>query len=156
MIYEFLSFDELLRDCEVKIMNSLYEYSLLDKFSLDVKKILLYYLVHEFSDKLKNPKLLIYHSKQISKKHELVEYYEKKDLDILFNRLCSKIKKITGRLFFISDRRKLPNAGVLEKLDGEVIDEIILLDNIQPDIKKLKEFLHSHKMKELFTSIVVT
>jgi hypothetical protein len=151
--FEFLSFDDLLKSCETRIINFLYEYNLLEKYSLDVKKVLLYFLVKEFNEKLHNRKLLIYHTHHISDDHELLEYYSKEDLNKFFNKLCSKIKKITKRLFFIQSKNKLPSKGHLDQLEGEVVDEIILLNNEEPDLKKLKDFLHTHKLGEMFTSI---
>jgi hypothetical protein len=151
--YEFLSFDSLLSSAEVKIINFLHDYDLLSKFTLDVKKVLLYFLVKEFNDQLHNRKLLIYHAHAISDRHELLEYYPKENLDIFFNKLCSKIKKITKRLFFITSQNKVPKKGNIHLLDGEIIDEIILMNNEEPSLKELKEFLHKHNLKDIFTSI---
>jgi hypothetical protein len=151
--YEFLSFDDLLKSCEVKIINFLYDYSLLDRYSLDVRKVLLYFLVKEFNEKLHNRRLLIYHTHVISDNHELLEHFPKDELNKFFNRICSTIKKITRRVFFISSKKKIPTKENIDYLEGEVIDEIVLLKNEEPDLKKLKEFLHKHKLSEMFKTI---
>lgn len=153
MNYSFISFDDLLKSCETKIINFLYDYQLLDKFCIDVKKVLLYFLVNEFNEKLHDRKLLIYHTHTISTDHELLDFYTMEDLNKFFNKLCLKIKKITKRLFFISKNTKLPKKGGIHLLDGSIIDEIMLLNNEQPDLKQLKTFLSKHKLGEMFTSI---
>ena len=154
MIREFISFDELLSSIEVELVNILFDYKLLDKFSLDAKKILLYFLVRDINDRLHNKKMLIYHTHSISDDHEILKYYPKDKLDVFFNKLCSKIKKITNRLFFITSKRKIPSKSQIDQLEGEVIDEVILLDNtIEPDLKKLRDFLHKHNLKDLFDSL---
>lgn len=153
MNYTFISFDDLLKSCEARIINFLYDYQLLEKYSPDVKKVLLYFLIKEFNEKLHDRKLLIYHTHTISGDHELLEFYSKEELDKFFNKLCLKIKKITKRLFFISKDTKLPVKGEIHLLDGSIIDEIVLLNNEQPDLKQLKTFLSKHKLGEMFTSI---
>jgi hypothetical protein len=152
MNYTFVSLDELLKSCEVKIINFLYDYSLLDRWSLDVKKVLLYFMVHELNDVLKNRRTLVYHTHQLLDDHELLEYYSADDLNKFLNKLCTKIRKITKRLFFIKDCSKI-NTDRLSQLDGEVLDEIILLDNQEPDLKQLRDFLNKHRLSDMFRSI---
>lgn len=118
-----------------------------------MKKVLLYFLIKEFNEKLHDRKILIYHTHIISGDHELLEFFPKEELDKFFNKLCLKIKKITKRLFFISKDTKLPVKGAIHLLDGSIIDEIVLLNNEQPDLKQLKTFLSKHKLGEMFTSI---
>jgi hypothetical protein len=110
--------------------------------------------VREINERLHNKKLLIYHTHSISPDHELLKYYPKESLDVFFNKLCTKIKKITNRLFFINSKRKIPSKSQVDQLEGEVIDEVVLLDNtIEPDLKKLRDFLHKHNLKDLFDSL---
>lgn len=154
MIHEFISIDQFITSFEPKLMNLLYDYNLLDKFNLDVKKVILHLFVLNFNNKITNRKLLFYHNHILADNHELLKYYNKDKLNIFINKVCAKLKKTTNRLFFITNKKPIPSWDFFDKLDGEIQDEIILLrNNENPDPKKLKEFLHTCKLEDLFDNL---
>ena len=154
-MYNFLSLDDFISSFEVDLVNLLDEYQLLSKFSLDAKKVILYVIVNKLNEKLHDKNLLIYHSHTLSPYHELLKYYPSDKFNNYINKLCAKIKKVTGRLFFIKSSKKIKNVQHLNELDGSIMDEIILMDNTEVEAKNLKKFLHEHNLKELFDSLRV-
>ncbi len=153
MTYTFIAFDQILAESEKSILDFLYDYKLLDKFVPDVKKVFLYFLIHRINEYLKDRKVLIYHNSQISDTHELLEYFPKDKVDQFCNKLCNKIKKITKRLFYVTNVQVMPTKGNIEMLDGEIIEEVVLLNNEEPDYKVLKDFLHKNRLTDMFRSI---
>jgi len=153
MLYEFKSVDDFLRSFEVEIINALFDYDLLKKFTPDAKKVILYLFVKHVNESLHNQKLLIYHSQVLDDNHELFNHYEKDKVDVFINKICVKIKSATNRLFFLNNKKKLPTIEIFDKLDGSVQDEITLLKNEEtPDPKRLQEFLHRCKLSDLFSN----
>lgn len=151
MTYNFLSLDQVLDKCELNIINFLYDYDLLKTFSPDVKKVIMYFLIKEMNDIFENRNSLIYYTSDISDSRELLEYFPKDKLLIFLKKLSRKIRRITKRMFFIKSGN-IPN-GNIDSLDGEVVDEIILLNNQEPDLKELKRFLHDQRLGDMFKSI---
>ena len=105
MTHEFSSIDQFISSFEVELINILYDYNLLQKFNLDAKKVILYFFVKKFNDRMTNTKLLFYHSHELDSEHELLKYYDKTSLNNFINKICVKIKKTTTRLFFISKKK---------------------------------------------------
>ena len=157
MQYNFISIDELLFSIETDLINLLFDYSLLNKFDKNVKKVILYFLVKKINDALHVRSLLIYHNPVLNDTHELFNHYPKDKLNKFIMQICTTIKRTTNRLFFISKKVKIPAQSTLDLLDGTVQDEIILLKNVEtPNLKKLKEFLDANNLKELFASMRVS
>lgn len=153
MTYEFLSLDEFLTSFEREYINLLNEYDLLDKFNPDAKKIFMYLFINKFNEVLQNPKLLLYYNQRISDDHEVLLYCPKDKFQTFLHRLCAKLRKITGRVFYISKKIKIPSQAPMGQLDGTIQDEVILLNDVEITPQKLKEFLHKHNLKELFDSL---
>lgn len=155
MIYSFQSIDEFLFKHETEIINSLYDYNLLTKFSLSVRKIIIYYFVKNIEKELtENPNLLFYHTNVLSDSHELFSYFEKDKIEKLILRLVNSIKKVTHKVFVLGKRIKIPSKSKIDDLDGAVLDELSVLDFQKPiNPKDLKNFLDTCHLPELFKSI---
>ena len=156
MILKFQSIDRFLLSIEKEIMDILFDYNLLEKFSPSAKKILFYVLVKRISDQLKDPDLYFHHGGRISEDHELCKYFDPDKLNEFINRICHRIKDTTNRLFFINHRVILPTETLLQELDGSVMDQILLLKEKTPvSPRDLRKFLDRHHLKNLFESLSV-
>jgi len=155
MYYEFVSVDKFLFSVETEIINTLYDYSLLKKFDRNVKKIIFYIFVKRIGDHIiENPSCLFYYNNTLSDNHELFTHFDRNKLTIYFNKICIKLKKVTKRLVFLNSVQELPSSGLLSEQDGNIIDEIILLENSKPvNYKELSDFLDTHSLKDLFSSL---
>jgi hypothetical protein len=155
MHYEFVSVDKFLFSIETEIINTLYDYSLLKKFDRNVKKIIFYIFVKRVGDYIvEHPSCLFYHNNKLSSNHELFSHFEEEKLTSYFNKICTKLKKVTKRVLFLNDVQKLPESGLLFEQDGNIIDEIILLESSKPvNYKELSDFLESHSLKDLFSNL---
>jgi hypothetical protein len=154
MTYDFKSIDQIISDLETHLINTLFDYNLLSKFDINVKKIMMYFLIQSINDNLHNHNLFIFHNHSLNPNHELFNHYPKDKIDIFINKICVKLKKTTNRVFFIKNNTTIPSTGKLDELDGSVLDEVILLNNEkEPDRKKLKFFLQKHNLKDMFDSI---
>ncbi len=155
MYYEFVSVDKFLFSVETEIINTLYDYSLLKKFDRNVKKIIFYIFVKRIGDYIiKNPSCLFYYNNTLSENHELFAHFDRDKLTSYFNKICIKLKKVTKRVLFLNDVQKLPERGLLFEQDGNIIDEIILLESGKPvNYKELSDFLESHSLKDLFSNL---
>lgn len=154
MVYDFLSIDEFLKSFEKELMDMLYDYDLLKKFSRDAKKVIFYVFFNKLNERLSNHKLLLYHNHVLNSDHEMLQYYSEKDLNTFINKICAKTKKLTHRLIFIKSDRQLPKKSHINDLDGEVIDQVILINNEKPtNLKDLKEFLETINLTDLFQNM---
>ena len=54
MTYTLIPIDEVLSNIETDVVNLLYDYQLLTKFTPDVKKIIMYFFIHEFNNLIKD------------------------------------------------------------------------------------------------------
>jgi len=155
MIYTFQNIDRFLYSIEREIIDVLFEYKLLSKLDRNVKKIIFFYFVKRFGDKISNNgDLLFFHDNTFSENHELFCYYEKEKLINFLNKICKKLKIVTNRLFFLKNKADIPNHSLVNDLEGSVIDEVLLLKNKTPvDPKKLKSFLDENSLKDLFCNL---
>lgn len=154
MTYTLIPIDEVLSNIETDVVNLLYDYQLLTKFTPDVKKIIMYFFIHEFNNLIKDSSIRFYHSHILSDSHELLKYYEKDKLDKHINKICKKLKSLTGKLFFIKSNIKVPIKSSIECLDGCIADELILSNYAESiDPKKLKEFLHDNNLGNMFSNL---
>jgi hypothetical protein len=154
MQYDFKSIDQIITELEIPLINTLFDCNLLSKFDINVKKIIMYFLIQSINDNLHNHKLFIYHNHTLQSNHELFNHYPKDKIDNFINKICVKLKKTTNRVFFVKNNTTIPLTGKLDELDGAVLDEVILLNNEkEPDRKKLKSFLQKHNLKDMFDSI---
>jgi hypothetical protein len=154
MTYTLISIDEVLSNIETDVVNLLYDYHLLTKFTPDVKKIIMYFFIHEFNNRIKDSSVRFYHSHILSDSHELLKYYERDKLDKHINKICQKLKKLTGKLFFIKSNIKVPSKSSIDGLDGCIADELILSDYSESiDPRKLKEFLHDNNLGDMFSNL---
>lgn len=154
MVYDFLSIDEFVSSFEKELMDILYDYGLLTKFSRDSKKVLFYLFFKNLNDVFENHRLLLYHNHVLNSDHELLKYFPEKDLNTFINRLCSKTKKLTHRLIYIKSNRQIPKKSHINDLDGEVVDQVILIKNEKPSsMKDLKKVLDEVNLSELFNNL---
>lgn len=155
MIYTFENIDRFLYSIEKEIIDVLFEYKLLSKLDRNVKKIIFFYFVKRFGDKISNNNdLLFFHDNTFSENHELFNYYEKEKLINFLNKICTKLKKVTNKIFFLKKKMDLPNTAFLNELEGSVMDEVLLLSIKSPvDPKKLKSFLDENSLKDLFCNL---
>jgi len=155
MIYTFENIDRFLYSIEKEIIDVLFEYKLLSKLDRNVKKIIFFYFVKRFGDKISNNNdLLFFHDNTFSENHELFNYYEKEKLINFLNKICTKLKKVTNKIFFLKKKIDLPNTAFLNELEGSVMDEVLLLSIKSPvDPKKLKSFLDENSLKDLFCNL---
>jgi hypothetical protein len=155
MQYSFESIDDFLTSIETDIINVLFDYKLLDKFDRNVKKIIFHFFVRKFGERINlNKDLLFFHSRSFQDSHELFKYYDKEKLTVFLNKICVKLKKLTKRILFLNQETILPNNAFINDLEGNVVDEILLLkakDTV--DLKKLKSFLDENSLTELFCSL---
>ena len=155
--YKLLSIDFILNSFEVELIDMLHDYGLIGKpLSIDVRKIIMFMFIKNIKLILPISGVLMYHAGKIDSNHELLTYYDEKKINTLINRLCEKIRKNTRKLFFLS---KNPPSQILcpfNTLDGCIQDEIILLQSETVDPKKLKRFLNSFKINDLFSKYVAT
>lgn len=155
MLFNFKTIDEFLFSIEKEIIDLLYDYKLLVKFDLNVKKIIFYVFVKRMSELLVSDKdLLLYHNNLFSESHELFQYFDKDKLITHLNKICKKIQKATNRIFYIKNKITLPNRSLVSELDGSVIDEVVLLKDKKPiDPKNLITFLSSIHLTELYKNL---
>ena len=155
MIYTFENIDRFLYSIEKEIIDVLFEYKLLSKLDRNVKKIIFFYFVKRFGDKISNNNdLLFFHDNTFSENHELFNYYEKEKLINFLNKICTKLKKVTNKIFFLKKKMDLPNTAFLNELEGSVMDEVLLLSVKSPvDPKILKSFLDENSLKDLFCNL---
>jgi hypothetical protein len=155
MIYTFENIDRFLYSIEKEIIDVLFEYKLLSKLDRNVKKIIFFYFVKRFGDKISNNNdLLFFHDNTFSENHELFNYYEKEKLINFLNKICTKLKKVTNKIFFLKKKIDLPNTAFLNELEGSVMDEVLILSIKSPvDPKKLKSFLDENSLKDLFCNL---
>lgn len=155
MIYTFENIDRFLYSIEREIIDVLFEYKLLSKLDRNVKKIIFFYFVKRFGDKISNNgDLLFFHDNMFSENHELFNYYEKEKLINFLNKIIVKLKKVTNKIFFLKKKMDLPNTAFLNELEGSVMDEVLLLSVKSPvDPKKLKSFLDENSLKDLFCNL---
>lgn len=158
MEHKFISINQLLSELEKDFINLLYDHNLLNKLDKNAKKLFIYFFIHKINEVLHDKHLLIYHNKRLSSNSNLLTCFndssniEDKWNDLI-NKLCNKIKQITNRLFFISNKIDIPRIGKINELDGEIVDEIILMKNETPDLKRLNDFLKKNNLKNIFASI---
>jgi len=155
MIYSFQSIDDFLFKNELTIINSLYEYDLLNKFNPSVKKLFFYYFVkgieEEFSN---NHNLFFYHDRKLSDEHELFQYFPKEEIEKHVNRITNALRRVTNRIFFLTKKGNVPKKAHLHELDGCLVDEISVLNFQKPvDPKELKKFLDSCYLPDLFKKL---
>lgn len=155
MYYQFEDVDRFLFSIEKEILDVLYDYKLLSKLDRNVKKIIFYYFVKRFGDKINNNNdLLFFHDNIFSDSHELFQYYDKEKLTNFINKICIKLKRVTNKIFFLKKKMDLPSQALLNELEGSVIDQLMLLSIENPvDPKKLKSFLEENSLKDLFTNL---
>ena len=155
-LYRFISISETLLSCQKGIMDDLFTYDLLSKFGKDVKKIIIYHFIKTVNIFLKNKDIILWHDHNITEECELLKYFPEDKLNTFIDKLSSKIKKLTRRLIFLKVGSNPKLKPHFNTLDGEIVDEIILLNNQKPENpKKLLEFLHEHNLGELFNSFAV-
>lgn len=155
MYYQFENVDRFLFSIEKEIMDVLYDYKLLSKLDRNVKKIIFYYFVKRFGDKINSNKdLLFFHDNMFCDSHELFSHYDKEKLTNFINKICIKLKRVTNKLFFLKKKMDLPNQALINELEGSVIDQVMLLSAENPvDPKKLKSFLEENSLKDLFADL---
>lgn len=154
MTYSFESIDEFIFSIEKDIMDMLYDYGLLTKFSLNAKKVFMYIFIQKINERLSDKSLLFYYGDSISTTHEFLNHFSPEKVNPFIKKICTKLKKVTNRIFYMKSLVSIPERSSMEELDGSVIDEIVLLDYQDPiNPKKLKEFLEQHHLKDMFANM---
>jgi len=154
MTYKFESIDEFLFSIETEIINILYDYNLLIKFTPDVKKVIMYVFIYNFNERMHNNVGIFYHTKELSNNHELMNYFEKSKLDAFINKICVKLKKVTHKIIFVKPTIIIPSESRIDDLDGSIVDELVLMDYSKPiDVKSLRHFLDNNRLGHMFESM---
>jgi hypothetical protein len=156
MLHSFESIDFFLYSIETEIINSLYEYKLLEKFDKNTKKIFFFLFVKNFTEKIKtsSESHIFYYDKNLSDSHELFNYYSKIDVQNFIEKILNKMKKMTNKIIFLKQKTTLPETSFISELDGSVVDELMLLQQKKPaNPKELKSFLKENNLKDLFSSL---
>lgn len=155
MVHTFQSIDTFLYSIENEITDCLFEYKLLEKLDRNVKKIIFYYFVKNYGERIKeDPDLLFFHDHCFTEDHELFKLYDRDKTTVFLNKICVKLKRVTNRLFFLKNMTRVPEKAHVHDLDGGVVDEVLLLKVQNPvDPKKLKSFLEENSLKDLFSGL---
>lgn len=151
MQHRFISIDEFIASFEVELLDIYYEYGLLEKFDRTAKKVFLWIFIQKLNDLLHDKTVILYFNGRISENHELNKHFMHDKLNKFIEQICFRVKKHINRLIFVSPNTVIDST---KELDGEIIDELILLNNEKfPDLKKLKDFLQKHNLTEMFASL---
>lgn len=148
---KFISIDEFFDSFEVELLNLLYDYGLLEKFDKTAKKVILYVFIQKLNDLLHDKSVLLYSNKNLASTFKILNHFPHDKLNQFIVQICFTVKKHTKRLIFVSPKTTTIDS---KDIDGEIVDELILLQNQkEPDLKKLKDFLVKHNLKDMFASI---
>jgi hypothetical protein len=152
MPYRFVSIDDFLSSFEVELSNMYYDYDLIThKFDKTVKKVFLYVFIHKLNDLLQDKSVILHFNGKVKENYELAIYYPYDKLNAFIGRVCSSIQQHTNRLITVSSNTVINDN---EELDGDVVDQLVLLNNEQyPDLQKLQKFLSKHNLKEMFSTL---
>lgn len=153
MIYRFISINEFLKSFQVELINFLHDYDLLTCYSIHTKKVILFFFMNKLNELLKDHSIILYHNHILSEDYELLEHYDKEKLTKFIDKLCSTVKKLTKRLIFIRTNKTLPLNARIDEVDGGIVDELILLNEKDVDLKDLKKFLDKCRLQDLFSGI---
>lgn len=98
--------------------------------------------------------IIFYHNHVLSPDMEIFNYVEYEAFNTFFDKLSRKIKKLTGKIVFIKNMDRIPKkVEYFHNLDGEIQDEILLLSSFEPDPRKIRDYLSSLKLKDIFTDM---
>jgi len=152
MHYQFVLLEDFFKTWQIEYINLLDSCGLLNKFTPDCKKILIYLFITHMNTLLSDRYLLFYHINTLSRDLEIFDYIDYDDFNLFMNKLVAKIRSLTGRMFTISQTRKslIHQSKHISELDGCIQDEILLLDTIKLNHKAMKEFLSSLRLKDIF------
>jgi hypothetical protein len=156
MQYEFILLEDFFKSWQAEYINLLDQCGLLGKFTPDCKKLLMYMFITKLNNTIHDSKCLFYHIETLSPCLEIFDYIEFQKFNIFFNKLALKIRKLTGRIFFISQSKSslIKQVHHINEMDGCIQDEVLLLQHIKFSPKKLKELLSQLNLKDLFKDMV--
>lgn len=134
------------------MINMLHDHGLIGKpLSTDARKIISYMFIQNLKLVLPVSNIVLYSTGNIDPNHEILQYYDAKQINSLIHKLCVKINRYTRKLFFTHKKPNMPHQRSFDELDGHIQDEIILLQSEAVDPKKLKRFLDSIKIDDIFS-----
>lgn len=149
-----ISIEDFFKSWQIEYINLLESCNLLNNFKPDAKKLLVYFFIKNLNEKIHNSNIILYHDMNLTNSLEVFKYFDYDKFLSFFNKVTTKIKTLTGKIIIIKDNKKINfSKSIFENLDGELQDEILLLKEVIPDIKKLKEFLHSYKLSDIFNEM---
>jgi len=152
MKFSFIDLYSIFKNCQKPIIDFLYDYDMLNKWSNDVKKTVIYFLLIEIDKVLKDKNVLIFIGDFYDYVFEITEYYSTDSIKKLLNDVFKKIGKLTKRTVVL--KKKVPSTqSLLSELDGELIDQILLLKHAPINQAELKKYLHSNRLKSIFNTI---
>lgn len=95
--------------------------------------------------------MVFYHNHTLSPDLEIFEYVDYAQFVAFFDKLARKIKKLTGKIFFIKNIQRVPKKmEYFQNLDGEIQDELLMIRDFEPDPKKIQDFLGNLRLKDIF------
>lgn len=103
---------------------------------------------------LSDKRLVFYFGHILSPDLEIFSLVDYTQFNIFFDKLVRKIKKLTGKIFFLKNINKIPKkVEFFHNLDGEIQDEILMIQDFEPNPQKIKEYLSSLKLKDIFAEM---
>jgi hypothetical protein len=143
--------EEFFVSWQAEYLNLLDSCGLLHKFTPDSKKLLVYCFLKNMNNLLHDRRLVFYHNHILSTNLEIFNYVDYASFNLFFDKLARRLKKLTGKIFFIQNLNKIPKRiEYFQNLDGAVQDELLLIQDFEPNPKKIKEYLASLKLKDIF------
>jgi hypothetical protein len=157
MKYNFTSIQNFFQQWQTNYINLLSSCGLLNRFTPDCKKLLIYLFLTNINKQLENKSLLFYHDGQLDDSLEIFQYFSREKFTIFFNKVTKKIRSLTGKIFFIPEgkKNKVPSTEYMFQLDGCIQDEILTLSTFQYDSSKVKKFLSEVNLKDIFNDMTV-
>ena len=158
--YDFtiIDFNELLIDeIQPEIINSLYEYNLLEKSinNLSVKKFIYHYTIFSICQRMLNSKnkSIIYFNNTQLEDCELMKYFNEKDILTLFTNFLRRIDKILQIKIFISKYSIVYLDHLISSDDGKayttinsMISKINNMDISKYTFSEVKKFTRRYEL----------
>lgn len=149
----FYPIENIINTCQVPTINFLDDWHLLNKWSLDTKKVFTHFFITEMSRLLDTVDYFVF--TEIPKCLEFFEIFEYSKFSVFFEKFIRKLKKMLNNRIIIITPMVYPHCIESEEelsfWYGEFYDEYVVQTNRQiPDnIKQFKKFLNKYSLIEL-------
>jgi hypothetical protein len=154
VVYNLTSLQDFFKTWQSEYINLLENCGLIGKFTPDCKKLLVYCFMKNMNEILGDSHIVFYHNHILSPDLEIFNYVDYDAFNTFFDKLSRKIKKLTGKIVFIKNMDRIPKkVEYFHNLDGEIQDEILLIQNFEPDPRKIRDYLSGLKLKDIFTDM---